>query len=133
MPAFVYPLLPRRSKSATREAAKETRKKTHLESGFNDVGGRNERRGGHAGNGAGQQQRQRCVVATLVGQRRFAVSVRREVDGAERDVAQEARLGTLVAGKKDKPKTNNEQTRNRHPSLRSSHTHQQALRISAFS
>lgn len=69
--------------------------RAHLESGFNDVGGRNERSGGHAGDGTGQQQRKGRVVAALVGQRRFAVRVRREVDGAERDVAQEARFGTL--------------------------------------
>ena len=66
-----------------------------LQPRLDDVSRRDERGGGHAGDGAGGQQRPRRVVTGLVGEAEFEVRVRREVDGGEGNVAHEARLGAL--------------------------------------
>ena len=67
----------------------------YLQSSLDDIRGRDERGRGHARDGARNEQRQRRVVAGLVGEARLEVRVRGEVDGGERDVAEEARAGAL--------------------------------------
>ena len=66
-----------------------------LQPRLDDVGRRDERGGGHAGDGAGDQQRPRRVVAGLVGEVELEVRVRREVDGGEGNVAHQACLRSL--------------------------------------
>ena len=61
--------------------------KTYLESGFDDVSWRNEGGSRNSSNCTSSQKRERRIIAILVGECGFAVSVRGEVNRAEWDVS----------------------------------------------
>ena len=67
----------------------------HLQSSFDNVGRRDQRCSRHTSDGTCCQQRQRRVVSFLISQSRFAVSIDREVDGAEGNITQETGFCTL--------------------------------------